>query len=360
MNPTVRGRAVLALLFAAALADSAPARGDAEHPTDDEKASARVLGGEGVDLATRGECAGAVDKLAAAEALVHTPATAAALAQCEIHLGKLIAGTERLIRLLSEPLAPNAPRAVVDARHAAQSALDAAQLRIAKLRVHVDRPAGSAGLPDALEVSVDGRALSPALLDNDLPVDPGPHHVTARQDGLTSASADLALTDGEARAVSLALAAAPTPPAGPGGPAGLAPAGAGAPGEPPPGAASSTPAEGNTPGTSRKTAALVAYTVGGAGVFLGTAFGIAAIVGKSTLDSECPAKICPASAQPDITTMHTDAIFSTVGWGLAVAGAAVGTVLLLTGHAAGDPRAAIVDVRAWLGPGSAALYGRFQ
>jgi hypothetical protein len=350
-------RVALVATLVAALTDATVAAADPERPTDDEKAAARVLGSEGARLAMGGDCAGAVDKLVQAEALAHAPTTAVPLAQCQIQQGKIIAGTELLIRVLNESLPPNAPQPWIDARKRAQPILDAAQPRIARIRVHVERPRGPGPSLEGLHVTIDGDTLPLVLLDNDRPTDPGSHHLAATQEGLTTAEADVSLAEGQTQAVTLELdpvaaGGPPVPPAQtPGGPGATtaAPVDRFAPGSPPP----------PVVGPSRAPA-LVAYCIGGAGAIVGTAFGIAALAAKSNLDSECSGKICPTSAQADIGGLHTDAIFSTVGWGIAASGALVGTILMLTATPAGSPQTAHAGVRPWLGPGAAGLTGSFR
>jgi hypothetical protein len=193
------------LLLLAVCADATVAFADPSAPTDEERATARALGTEGVQMAASGDCRNAIDKLARAESLVHAPTTALPLAQCEIQLGRIIAGTEILNRLVNEPLPPNPPPPWTDAKHRAQSILGPAQARIAKLKIHVDPAAGA---PGPVTVSVDGVPLPPALLDADRLTDPGGHHVSARQGTLT-ADTDVQLGDGQALSVSLALGAGP-------------------------------------------------------------------------------------------------------------------------------------------------------
>jgi hypothetical protein len=334
-------------LGAALVARAATSSAQGDHVSDEDRASARLLAADGLQMAASGDCAGAVDRLSRAESIVHSAATAVPLAQCEIELGKVIAGTELLIRVVDEPLPPNPPPGAAETKKRAQAALDAAQPRIARLRIHVDRaPADAAGL----EVTVDAQAVPAVLIDGDLPVDPGPHHVTARQPGLAPAEADVTVGDGEAKALVLRLG--PLPPSAT--PTSFA-AGA-APGEgsgtPPPVVAAA--------GGSRLTTAFVLYTAAGAGLFLGTAFGVAALVTKSNLDAECAGNLCPVSAQSDIGALHTDAILSTVGWGIAAAGAIAGTVVLVTSRSVHDAPSAAIALHPWLGPGSMGVAGTFR
>lgn len=203
MKPVLRSALPILLMAVAATARTAHA--DPNNPTDNDKAAARPFAIEGLRLAQAGNCHDAVDKLERGEMLVHAPTTAVPLAQCDIQLGKIIAGTEILNRVINESLPPNAPSSWADAKQQARGILDAAQPRIAKLRIHVDVAPGFTPNP---EVTVDGQLVPVVLLDNDRPTDPGPHHITARQAGVGTAEADVSLADGQVRPVTLRLGTA--------------------------------------------------------------------------------------------------------------------------------------------------------
>ena len=97
-----------------------PARAQTESAED--KASARVLGTEGIQLADSGDCASAIPKLEGAEKLYHAPTTLECLGECQVALGKLVAG-KSLNRVVREPLPANAPAAFMSARQRAQKVL---------------------------------------------------------------------------------------------------------------------------------------------------------------------------------------------------------------------------------------------
>jgi hypothetical protein len=313
--------------------------------SDEDKAGARMLGSEGIKLAASGDCANAVDRLTRAEALVHAPTTAVPLAQCEIKLGKLVAGTEILNRVGHESLPPTAPKAWIDASQKAAGLLAAAAPRIAKLRVHVD---AGAGAPSGLQVTVDGEPLASALLDNDRPTDPGSHHVAAHAPGFATAEVDVALTDGQSQAVTLSLEPAPPSP------------GAGPPG--PPAAATPAPAPPGdaTTGAPSRVPAYALLGVGAVGIVVGSVTGIVAIGAKSSLNSVCAQKVCPTSSQGDIDTLRNNAVISTVGWSIGIVGAAVGVYLFASTHAPESQKAASVRVSPWIGLGSAGIGGDFR
>jgi hypothetical protein len=260
-----------------------------------------------------------------------------------------VAGTEILNRVLRETLPENAPKPWLDARKRAQTLLDAAEPRIAKLRIHVDRPAGAAG--DA-QVTVDGELMPPVLLDNDRPTDPGRHHVIASAQGFMSAESDVSLADGQSQTLSLRLepksVASPT----------VAPA----PMQPLPTTAQ-PPSPAQQPASSpNRTPGYIVLGVGAAGIAVGTIFGVLALGAKSSLDSACvPTKAsCPSSSQADIDALHTDSILSTVGWGVGAVGAGLGLYLVLSAHGDDSPNTARIQVRPWIGARSVGVEGTFQ
>ena len=210
-SPILRTGITICLVLAAS-GTAAAALADPYHPTDQEKAAARPLALDGLEAASKGDCHGAVEKLTKAEALVHAPTTAVPLAECEIQIGKIVAGTQLLDRVVAEPLTPNAPQPWLEAKQHAAQVRDAAKARVAKLTIHVNA-AKSAG--DA-QVTLDGQPVAATLIDTEIPADPGTHHLVARQ-GALQAESDVTLADGQSAAATLNLLAQagyPPPPQG--------------------------------------------------------------------------------------------------------------------------------------------------
>src|SRR6516165_3953771 len=104
--------ACIPVLIVLASAASAAAQGS----SPEDIAAARALGTEGTRLADTGDCNGAIAKLEAAEKLYHAPTTLDRLGECQIAVGRLVAGTENLNRVVREPLAANAPAVFVAAQ----------------------------------------------------------------------------------------------------------------------------------------------------------------------------------------------------------------------------------------------------
>ena len=287
----------------------------------EQVAAARALGTEGVKLAEAGDCTNAVDKLSRAESLHHAPTTLERLGECHIALGRLVLGTEELQQVIREPLPPNAPAAFTQAQERARTAASAAQPRIAKLKIHVDHPAGVKP-----EVKVDAENVLDAMLDFDRPTDPGTHKVTATAPGMRPAETTVTLKDGEAGAASLKLEADPNavvaPPV-------VAPVPTTAPAPAP--APASTEASAASSGGHGKVPAYVVLGIGVVGLGVGTVFGLGALSTKSTLDSACNAnKGCPSSSQSDIDSLGSKATLSTIGFGVGIVGIAVGGWLFFT------------------------------
>jgi hypothetical protein len=107
--------------------------------------------------------------------------------------------------------------------------------------------------------------------------------------------------------------------------------------------------------------------VGGVGLAVGTVFGIMALASKSSLNGECPTKTtCPKAAQSDIDALGSRATISTVGFGVGIAGVALGAVLLATSSGAEPPSTGISRPTPrrpwspWIALGAAGVEGRFE
>jgi hypothetical protein len=325
-------------------------------PSPEDIAAARSLGTEGVKLAESGDCKGAIPKLQAAEKLFHAPTTADRLGECQINVGQLVAGTETLNRVVREVLAPTAPAAFKAAQQRAQTALSAALPNIGQLKIHVD------GVPaDQVTVTVDDEKVSSVLFDSNRPTDPGTHQVKATAPGFADATQSVQLAAGASAAVTLTLTAnaAPVPAPVP------APTPAGA--TPAPAPAQPTQPAPESHGHSR-TLPIVLLAVGGAGLVVGSGFGVLALGTKSSLDGACTNKVCPSSSQSNINSLSTQAWVSNIGFGVGIVSAALGVYFLVKsgGSDEAKPAAAVTSpapalrVQPWVGLGSAGLGGTFQ
>lgn len=306
-----------------------------------DTATARALGIEGVTLANAGNCNDAIEKLERAEKLHHAPTTATRLGECEIETGSLVRGTERLQRVIREPLPANAHAAFTSAVARAHKVLEAALPRLATLRIGVRAPVGT-----RLTIAVDDEPTSDAILDSDRPIDPGSHTIKVTAEGFLPATVSASLDEGQARSVVLELLRDPNAR-----PAAHAGAGAAADG-------GAFPHE--TSGS--KAPAIVAFGVGALGLGAGIYGAVVVDQKTSSLANGCDAnKVCPAEMQRDISDAKSWATVSTVGFVTAGAGAAIGLVLLLVSgsSAASSPPATGMRVRPVVGATSVGVNGVF-
>lgn len=356
---------------------AAPLTASAEEPppSASDTALARTLGSEGVQLADAGNCAGAIEKLERAEKLYHAPTILGRLGECQVSVGKIVAGTENLQRVVRESLPPRAPKAFVDAQARAQRVLDGALPKLAKLKIHVDAPPGV-----NLTVTQDGEPVSTATLDLDRPADPGVHKIEATAPGFRTARGETTLAEGATGSVSLRLEpdpnAAPVtagvPPASPAGPAAPYPNGGAAP---PPAAPTNTPPDATmgaggpvgaeSSGSSNVPAYLLLGT-GVVGVAVGSFFGAKVLSKKSSLDGVCKPdrSHCPTSAQGDIDSMRSAATLSTVGFAVGGVALGAGVIMLLvskSSSSSADAKTAPAHatLTPFVGPTSVGLSGSF-
>ncbi len=308
--------------------------------------AARTLGQEGVLAAQAGRCDEAVDKLSRVKALVNAPTILVPLGECQITLGKIVAGTENLQAAARMKLADNAPKAFGDAQDHARQLLPEALKKLGRLTIAVEAPEGT-----ALTIKDNSDLVSSVLVGAERPADPGKHVIVVTAPGFKKATAEVDVTSGSKQSVKLTLeidptakATPPEPPVSPGGPVALV-----AP-KPPEEPHSSSPLV---------PAGAVVLGVGGVGLVLGTVFGVLATSKKSSLDKVCNAsKACPASAQGDIDGLNTFGDASTATFVVGGIGVAVGAALLGIGLSANNksPQTAIAPI---VGPGYVGLGGQF-
>jgi hypothetical protein len=377
------------LTSALSVALCAPAAAQDRTPSAADVALARSLGTEGVQLADAGNCPAAIEKLAKAEALYHAPTILERLGECQVAVGRVVAGTETLQRVVREPLPPNAPKAFVVAQERAKKSLTASLPKLAKLKIHLEAPPWAQPI-----VRVDGESVPLATLDVDRPADPGKHVLDASAAGCRAAVAEVTLQQGAGSAATLRLdpeptaagsppAAAPMAPVQPAAPPpapAMAPAPAPAPYAPPPAAAPAPYAPQPQPGavppagapdtgqgqgsSATQTAGYVLIGVGVVGLMVGSVFGLVAMGKKATLDTQCGSNknSCPPDAQSSIDSMKSAATGSTIGFAVGGVGLVGGIALAIAGGASKNSEpvpAGRVAVTPWIGPSSFGVTGVF-
>jgi hypothetical protein len=311
----------------------------------------------GSALAREGQWNEALAALERSQQLHPHPVTAFNIGYAERALGHYTRARRNLRAAIQtgdgEPLPP-------DLAQEARSYLAEIDSKLARLVVSLE--AGTAiaidGRPLEPETAEDGKVLfvagtsapgagtMPGAATFDLIADPGRHVVVLSRPGAANAVLDETFAAGTSARVRFAMDPEPAPAAAAASTAAGPEADAAPPGE----------------GSSHAPWTWVAYGVGAAGLATGSVFGILAMNKKSSLDGVCRDEGgCPPERQGDIDRMNTFALVATVGFGVGIAGAAVGTYLLLTdssGSASAAPTKGF-SAKPWVGLGSAGVSGRF-
>lgn len=328
-----------------------------------ETAAARSLAVEGLKLAQAGNCGEAVVKLERAEKLYHSAVVASRLGECYVSQGRLVEGTEILRKVLREPVPADPQPNLLKALEKAQRTLDSARPRIAGLTIKV-------AAVEQLSVKIDGNPLAVALLETEIPSDPGEHSIEASAPGFLKVATRVSVTDAEKKTVTLTLTRDPNAVSSPAKDAALEPAPEQVETGPQRVATeprSSAPAPPPPPAPPNRTGAYLAFGVGAVGIGVGSALGIMTMQERKELKGTCPADMCPPAQQDALDSARRLGTLSTVAFGVGGAGLVLGTVLFFTASPSTADRAAaparrqagLSLLRADVGPGSVQLSGEF-
>jgi hypothetical protein len=334
LHPSVR-RAVVTLALAIS-----PTVAWAQDEAD--RGQARDLGTQGYAALEKGDYVTAEDLLRRAEALYHAPTILLGLARAQAHRGKFVEAWENYHRVVIEGAPANAPPAIRAAVAAAMAEIDAVAPHRGKLTVTVVGPKDAA-------VALDGVALPPAALGAARFVNPGKHLVHASSPGWQAGDTLVTVAEGAEATAAVELHAAPTA-------------------VPPTDAVSATftttPSNDSAPtppasGSGWRTIGWVSLAAGGVGLVVGGITGALAMSNRSNAaSSPCASSPCGqsdlSSYQSTLSSFHTFATTSTVGFIAGGVLAAGGAALLLTMH--GDSRTSLA---AYVGPSGGGLLGHF-
>jgi hypothetical protein len=313
---------VLAGAAGVTLALALVAPGARAEPAD--PVAAQALFDQGRAQMARGEYAEACPKLEESQRLSPAAGTAFNLAECWTHTGRLASAWSLFRDVEAEAqLAQQPARALVARRHA-----DALAARLPHMLIRVQRP------PDEIEVRRDGILVGRAQWDTEVPVDIGPHAVTAAAPGRKPWRGAVSV-EAEAQTVTVLV-----PELEPEASMPAAPSAPPLPLPPPPRTSEVAPAPAPPPASPR-TAAVV---VGAGGLALLAASGVTIAVAVSSYNSAgpCTGTVCFTDAA--VRQRDHARTLGDVASGLAIAGGvalAGGIVLwLATGHggAAGAER----------------------
>lgn len=169
--------------------------------TDLERATARDAANNGRVAFDAGKYEKALDYLSRAEQLVHSPTHLLYMARAQAKLGRLVAAHETYLKISRETLAPNAPKAFVNAQAAAEQEQDALDNRLPSVTVTLQ---GATTAPDVV-VQMDGTALPAAMIGIPLPADPGEHVFKASGPTITSEPVTIKIAEAAKQTVTLTL-----------------------------------------------------------------------------------------------------------------------------------------------------------
>ncbi|WP_437593398.1 PEGA domain-containing protein [Sorangium sp. So ce1000] len=308
-------------ISAAALGAALSAPPSARAQSKEELAEARALFQEAVALSAANNCAAALAKFQAVANVRRTPQVLFNIAECEARLGKLVSalGNYRI----AAAAADGDPRAYDVSAHVG-ARIEDLEARIPKLAIRRGEGALTA------TILLDGAALGASEMSADIPVDPGPHVVSARVGDREAARETVTLEERDAKTVEITIADLPAAPQ----PASASPA-----------AASAESSRRGAPSPAGRRSKVPGLVVLGAGIASGAAGGIFLGLRAGTLsdlDALCGGdRSCPPSARPvaDRGRLYTGVAEAAIGLG--VVGVAAGIALLVTsgGAAAAEPEA---------------------
>jgi hypothetical protein len=290
-------------------------------PSAADRETARRLMQEGEALEAKRDLAGAERRYATAHALMQVPTTGLALAKAQLAQGRLLDARDTLVSTLLIPPAPHEAAPLASARAEARVLCDDVGARIPTVTVAVK----GRGRDEPIVFSIDGETVPDAMLGQPRAVDPGTHRFVVRAGG-REAKAEVAVVERDSRIVELRLPSSASAEA----PASTAPRAA-----TPPGELTAVSGESAAPAAAVEPPAPmwpIYAGLGGVGlaVATGTVTGLFALSKSSTLQNECPGKVCPTSARGDYDAARTARATSDIAFATAAVGAAIVAIVWIT------------------------------
>jgi hypothetical protein len=206
----MRGMRAAVASIAAAVMFVAPL---ASGQSDTERAAARQLFAEGMELQQGGKYADALDKFQHVQRILNAPTTQLHIGQCQAALGKLLEAAEAYRAATRIPV-PAGNALFAQAEEDAKRELAKVEPRIPKVTVTVT-PASAPGLA----MQIDGQPINSALIGEQIPLDPGAHTITVTATGYASNEQTVSLGENDSKSMSVSLVPAASSPPGPAPPA---------------------------------------------------------------------------------------------------------------------------------------------
>lgn len=281
-------------------------------PSSADLDTARRLYVEGLELRDAGKLDGSLARFKAAHALAATPITSLELARAYMLLSQSVLARDVLVSIERMPVLPSESAKAASARAEARTMLERIRERMPALRVVF---AGEPTAPPLL--TIDGTVF-PSDGTSFHKVDAGRHVLVAKSADGARASAEVLLTEGESRTVTLTLSDA------------------------------SMPSPQRDSSTPRSSWFYVGVGTAGLGLVAGTVAGAIAVTKADSLESQCTGNVCPRSAEDDLSTSRSMGTISTIAFAVAGAGLIMTVVSLLSPSTSkGPPRSAGWQVGTW-------------
>jgi hypothetical protein len=299
---TARTSALTAALATACALLAGVARAE---PAPDERTLARSLFEEGRGLAKNGRFTEACPKLEESQRLDPGIGTLFNLADCLEHEGRTASAWSAFSETADLAHRRDQQEREVLARERAAALLP----QLAKIRLHLDGI-----MPAGLTLTFDKKALSAAVIDTDLPVDPGVHEIVASAHGKAPAKATVTARAGAVEQLTL-------PPL------------ADLPAEGPATAAEAPVAKPTEPERARPWQRPASYVAGGlaaVGLGVGAFFGLKANSQWSDAKASCTGSRCDTAGYAGWSDARSSATTSTVSFAVGGVLAAAAIVLFVT------------------------------
>jgi hypothetical protein len=221
-------------------------------------------------------------------------------------LGQLLEAIDIYEQTARFKLPDEAPAAYVSAVQTARNEVEEVRARVPRLKLTIVGTSAS----DVRLVTIDDKPTPEVLLGVERPVNPGVHRLALRVAGQLRAARELTLVEGQSYRVELDAH-------------GVSPVVKGA--APP--AAARPVSQGSN---SVHTLGYLGLGVGVVGIGLGTYTGLVALHHKSELDSVCHPG-CPPSSADDLSGWRSNRTVSWLSYGIGMAAATTGVLLLTLG-----------------------------
>ena len=319
-----------------------PRTAGAQTPASDV-AQARELFGQATELRDGGDVRGALEKFKAAHALAVNPITTFELARTYAALGMLVEARDAYAAIARLPVQADETERATFARRDGATATEELKSRVPTLTVKVAAP------PEALSITLDGEPVPADMLVAPRAVDPGTHHLVATSAGGGRVEQTITVKEGESRQVELAVAPAPPDARDPKG------------GAPPELAlSSSADASRQAPDGSGNHFGPFAYAgfgIGATGFVVGTILAAATLSKASAI--QCSDTSCEQSSKDAAHSARDLGLAAVVSYSLGGAGVAIGVADLLLYKPGPATPTVGVSLHPWIGAGAAGLRGSF-